>query len=124
MADASARFPTTVDVGDGSQKIAIEAFVAAPFHNEFLDGLVGKTHRRANLALDLDRRAELSHRPALARASLQILDRPCLAEPAAENLDVADQRLVTPLLRAGHQVGEGSPNKFLLRPALDGLEAR
>ena len=116
------RAPPAVCVRDGAQEIAIEAIVAAMVGDVILDRFIGQSHQLPDLRFNRRTRTKRGQCLRRARAGLEIFDGTALAEPPAEALDVADQRLVGGGFRVGHEVGEGAPHQLLLRPAFDRLE--
>ena len=91
-ARAGLRAPLAVRFGNVAKQFAVEPLIAAIAGDIILGGSVGQIQERADLGLDRVARPKRLERFGAGGAGAQIVDRAGLAEPAAEDLHVADQR--------------------------------
>jgi hypothetical protein len=89
-----------------------------------LDRFLRQIHRPPNQWLDPGGRSKCGHCVGATRACLKIFDRTGLAQSPAQDLNIADELIVTSNFNVRDEIGKRSPHQFLLGSAFDWLKAR
>jgi hypothetical protein len=116
--------PSAIRIGDRTQQVAVETFIAAVPRDMIVDRFLGQVQQPTDLRLDPTGFPQCLKRVWPPRTGLQIFDRSRLAEPAAQHLHVSNQRVIASRFGIRKQICQRPPDQLLLGAPLDRLEPR